>query len=71
MGQKWTTAHKLACRDESGALTRVYHQVLLDEANEVVRERFVLGNYEPVSRVQGLYHRENGNIIAPPPVSLP
>ncbi|SEB68557.1 hypothetical protein SAMN05519105_1089 [Rhodobacter sp. 24-YEA-8] len=71
MGQKWTTAHKLACRDENGDLTRVFHQVLKDGANEVVEERFVLGNCEPVSRVQGLYHRENGNIISPPPVSLP
>ena len=71
MGQKWTTAHKLACRDENGALTRVYHQVLLDEAREAVQERFVLGNSEPVSRARGLYHRENGKIITPPPVSLP
>lgn len=70
MGQKWTTAHKLACRDEDGALTRVFHQVLLNESNQAVAERFVLGNSEPVSRARGMFHRVSGAVIAPPPVSL-
>ncbi|MCB5411488.1 hypothetical protein [Pseudogemmobacter faecipullorum] len=73
MGQKWTTAHMLACRDAEGQLARVYHQIDATDGDIAPDERFVLGNGELVERLEyplDAYLRENGETLSGPGISL-
>lgn len=73
MGQKWTTAHMLACQDSDGQPARVFHQIKTDNHETPVKERFVLGNGEPVKKLDhpsGAYLRQNGETLDGPRISL-
>lgn len=63
MGQKWTTAHTLTCRDTRGQRASVFHQIMTGDKADDLSERFVLGNGELLTRRDGVFIRSDGEEI--------